>query len=159
MSDGQTIDNPRFFRSEEKELAKAQRKFSRAEKGTSERKKRRKVVARVHERISFKRTNFSHQQSRKIVNGNGFIAVEDLQVNRMVHNHCLAKSIQDAAWSNFFSMLFCKAEEAGRIAVKVNPAFTSHCDPFPRNFGQPPKGIRGVICSNTDNHNFTSVSV
>jgi putative transposase len=125
MSDGQAIENPRFFRQEERELAKAQRKLAAALKGTPLRKKRRKVAARVHERIGFRRTNFSHQESRKIVNSNGFIAVEDLQVNRMVHNHCLAKSIQDAAWSNFFDMLLCKAEEAGRIAVKVNPAYTS----------------------------------
>lgn len=125
LSDGCEIANPHFFRKEEKELAKAQRKLSKAEKGTPERKKRRKVVARVHERIGFKRANFAHQTSRKIVNSHGFIAVEDLQVNRMLHNHCLAKSISDAAWSAFFDMLFCKAEEAGRIAIKVNPAYTS----------------------------------
>jgi putative transposase len=125
MSDGTTIDNPRFFRKEEKQLAKVQRKLSKADKGTPLRKKHRKVVGRVYERIGFKRTNFSHQQSRKIVNGNGLIAVEDLHVNRMAHNHCLAKSISDAAWSSFFSMLFGKAVEAGRIAIKVNPAYTS----------------------------------
>jgi len=125
MSDGVTIENPRFFRKEEKELAKAQRKLSKAEKGTPQRRKKRKVVARIHERIGFKRINFSHQESRKVVNTSGLIAVEDLQVNQMVHNHCLAKSMQDAAWSNFFSMLFGKAAEAGRIAIKVNPAYTS----------------------------------
>jgi putative transposase len=83
------------------------------------------VVARVHERIGWKRDNFSHQQSRKIVNANGFIAVEDLNVNRMVHNHCLSKSIHDAAWSGFFSMLRSKAEEAGYTFIAVNPAYTS----------------------------------
>lgn len=50
---------------------------------------------------------------------------EDLNVNRMVHNHCLSKSIRDAAWSQFFDQLSCKAEEAGRTLVKVNPAYTS----------------------------------
>jgi putative transposase len=125
MSDGSEIENPRFFRKEEKALAKAQRKLSKAEKDTPLRKKRRKVVARVHERIGFKRTNFSHQHSRKIVNTNGFIAVEDLHVNRMVHNHCLAKSIHDAAWSGFFSMVRSKAVEAGYTFIAVNPAYTS----------------------------------
>jgi putative transposase len=125
MSDGQEIETPHFFRKEEKTLAKAQRKLSKAEKGTPERKAKRKIVARVHERIGWKRTNFSHQHSRKVINQFGLIAVEDLNVNRMLHNHCLAKSISDAAWSNFFSMLSCKAEEAGRTLIKVNPAYTS----------------------------------
>jgi len=55
----------------------------------------------------------------------GTICVEDLHVNRMVHNHCLAKSIADASWSAFFGQLSYKAEEAGRKFVKVNPAYTS----------------------------------
>lgn len=131
LSDGQEIENPRFFRKEEKALAKVQRKLSKTtkpEKGqpaSKERKKARKVVARVHERIGFERTNFSHQHSRKVVNQFGHIFVEDLNVNRMVHNHCLAKSISDAAWTNFFGMIAAKAEEAGRLFVKVNPAYTS----------------------------------
>jgi putative transposase len=53
------------------------------------------------------------------------IAVEDLTVNRMLHTHCLAKSIADASWSAFFSQLSSKAAEAGRQLVKVNPAYTS----------------------------------
>jgi putative transposase len=119
------IENPRFFREEEKALAKTQRKLSKATKGTPERAKRRKVVGRAHERISFRRNNFVHQESRKIVNKYGTICIEDLNVNRMVHNHCLAKSIADAAWSGFFAMLSYKAESAGRNLVKVNPAYTT----------------------------------
>lgn len=125
LSDGTPVENPRFFREEEKALAKANRKLSKATKGTPEKAKQRKVVARVYERIRFRRDNFSHQESRKIVNNFGFIAVEDLTVNRMVHNHCLSKSISDAAWSGFFSMLSYKAESAGRVLVKVNPAYTT----------------------------------
>src|SRR5207302_8646164 len=94
-------------------------------KGSPQRCKQRKAVARVHERIKFRRDNFTHQESRKIVNHFGVIAVEDLQVNRMTHNHCLAKSIADASWSAFFGQLSNKAEEAGRQFVKVNPAYTS----------------------------------
>jgi putative transposase len=125
LSTGEEIENPRFFRKEEKGLAKVQRKHSTFAKGTPERRKHRKVVARVHERIKFRRENFTHQESRKIVNAYGVICVEDLQVNRMVHNHCLAKSIADASWSAFFNQLSSKAEEAGRVFVKVNPAYTS----------------------------------
>jgi len=125
LSTGEEIANPRFFRKEEKVLAKVQRKHSKLAKGTQERRKHRKVVARVHERIKFRRDNFTHRRSRQIVNQFGVIAVEDLHVNRMTHNHCLAKSIHDASWSAFFSQLSCKAEEAGRQFIKVNPAYTS----------------------------------
>jgi putative transposase len=125
LSDGEEIANPRFFHKEEKALAKVQRKHSKLAKGTPERRKHRKVVARVHERIGFRRDNFTHQNSRQIVNSYGVICVEDLQVNRMVHNHCLAKSMVDASWSAFFAQLSRKAEEAGRAFVKVNPAYTS----------------------------------
>jgi len=125
LSTGEQIKNPKFFRQEEKALAKAQRKLSKTERGTPERKKYRKVVARIHERIAWKRQDFIHQHSRKIVNRFGIIAVEDLNVNRMVHNHCLAKSISDAAWSGFFQLLAQKAAWAARQFVAVNPAYTS----------------------------------
>jgi putative transposase len=125
LSTGEEIENPRFFRKEEKALAKVQRKHSKLAKGSAERRKHRKAVARVHERIKFRRENFTHQQSRAIVDVSGFIAVEDVHVNRMTHNPCLAKSIADAAWSQFFDQLSHKAEEAGRTLVKVNPAYTS----------------------------------
>src|SRR6266496_6615078 len=125
LSTGEEIANPRFFRKEEKALAKVQRKHSKLAKGTAERRKHRKAVARVHERIKFRRDNFTHQESKQIVDRFGIICVEDLHVNSMTHNHGLAKSIADASWSEFFSKLSNKAEEAGRQLVKVNPAYTS----------------------------------
>jgi putative transposase len=125
LSGGQEIVNPRFFRREERALAKAQRRLGKEEKGTPERTKRRKVVARVYERIAWRRSDFTHQHSRRIVNQFDLIAVEDLSVNRMTHNHCLAKSIHDAAWSQFASLLSYKAAWAGRRFVAVNPAYTS----------------------------------
>lgn len=125
LSTGEQIENPRFFRQEEKALAKAQRKLSKTKKGVPERKKRRKVIARIYERIAWKRQNFIHQYSRKIVNRFGIIAIEDIHVNRMLHNHCFAKSISDVAWSGFFRLLAYKAEWAGHQLVAVNPAYTS----------------------------------
>jgi putative transposase len=125
LSTGESIDNPRFFRADEKALARAQRRLSKEAKGTPERAKRRQSVARIHERITFRRKDFAHQQSRRLIHRFGFLAVEDLEVNRLLHNPCLAKSIADAAWSLFFTLLFVKAAWAGRKVVRVNPAYTS----------------------------------
>ena len=125
FSDGGKIDNPRFFRKEEKSLAKAQRKLSKQNEGTPERKNVRKVVSRIHERIANKRSDFAHQESRKIVNQYGIVCIEDLSINQMVHNRCLSKSIMDVSWGFFAQYLSYKAENAGRQIVKINPAYTS----------------------------------
>jgi putative transposase len=125
LSDGTPTPCPRFLRHDEKDLKRTQRKLSAASQGTPERARRRKIVARVHERIAHRRTNFTHQESRRLVNQYGLIAVEDLSVNQMVHNHCLAKSILDAAWSQFITHLSYKAAWAGRNYIAVNPAYTS----------------------------------
>jgi putative transposase len=124
-SDGEGVPAPKFLRKEEKELARTGRRLSEAPKGSRERAKRRKVVAKVHERIKNERSNFAHQESRKLVNRYGFIAVEDLSINRMSKNHCLARSIMDAAWTDLTDKLAYKAEWAGRVLVKVSPAYTS----------------------------------
>jgi putative transposase len=125
LSNGDPIHNPKFFRKEEKRLAKAQRRLSNAAKGTPERKKRRKVVAFVHERIADQRRDFAHQESRKLVNKYGIIVFEDLNIRAMLKNHCLAKSIADAAWSQLVQYTSYKAEDAGRCAGQVNPRNTS----------------------------------
>ena len=125
LSDGETIENPRFFRQEEKALARVSRRHSQLAQGSRARRKHRKAVARVHERVRFRRHNFTHQHSRRIVDQHGTIAVEDLNVNRMVRNPCLSKSISDAAWSEFSELLAWKAECAARHFVRVNPAYTS----------------------------------
>ena len=125
LSNGEKIENPRFFRTDEKALAKAQRKLSKAEKGTPERKKARKIVAHVHERIANRRLNFAHQTSRKVVDRFGTIVFEDLNITNMQKNHHLAKSIADAAWSMFITITESKAEDAGSRVILVNPRNTS----------------------------------
>jgi putative transposase len=127
LSSGEKVDNPRFFKEEEKNLAKAQRKLSRQAKGTNKRHKCQKVVARVHERITNKRQDFSHKLSSNLVNSYGTIAVEDLSINDMQKDNfrCINKGIADVAWRNFFDQLTYKAECAGRTVVKVNPAYSS----------------------------------
>ncbi len=123
LSTGEQIPNPRFGRKDEKALAKAQRRMAKFEKASKERRKARKVVARIHERIRNRRHNFVHQEARKIVNRFEVIAVEKLNVKGMAKNHCLAKSIGDASWVMFRTVLAHKAASAGR--AEVSPAYTS----------------------------------
>ncbi len=125
LSDGKAIENPHFYRKEETNLRRAQQRKEKASIGSTLRQKRKIIVAKIHERIANKRKNFIHQESRKIVNAYQTIAVEDITVNRMVHNHCLAKSILDAAWTDFVNSLMYKAAYANRQFVKINPAYTS----------------------------------
>ena len=125
LSTGGQIDNPRFFRKEEQALSRAHRKLSKEQQGTPQREKRRKVVARVHERVRWRRENFIRQEVVALIKSFGFIAVEALVVRNLIKNPKVAKSIADAAWSSFFAQLLSKAEEAGREVVRVNPAYTS----------------------------------
>jgi len=125
LSEGTVIDNPKFLKRSEKRLAQAQRKLELQKKGSNAREKAKRVVAKVHERVAFKRTDFAHQESRKIVNGYGRIFVEDIHIDEMNSHRCLNRSIRDAAWSQFFSFLSYKAESAGREFKRVNPAYTS----------------------------------
>ena len=131
FSDGDKIENPRFFKKEQDALAKAQRLLNKEAIGTPERTKRRKVVSRIYERITNKRTNFAHQESRKLVNRYGVIIAEKLSVVDMMSNHTqvfgnkLNKSIADVAWSQFVQFTTYKAEDAGRLFLQVDPRNTS----------------------------------
>jgi putative transposase len=124
-SDGTKIENPRFFRKEEKNLAKVQRKLSAVDKSSPERPKRKHTVSLVHERIANKRSDFAHKLSHQIINSYGIICFEDLNTKSMVKNHCLAKSIQDASWNQLIAFSTYKAEYAGRKVILVNPRNTS----------------------------------
>jgi len=125
MSTGDTVDHPRFFRKEENALAKVQRRLSKEEKETPQRAKRRKPVSRVHERIRWRRENFAHQLSRRLVMEFGVIVFEDLNIKNMMRNGKLSKSIGDVAWNQLVQFTTFKAEEAGRRVVVVDPRNTT----------------------------------
>jgi putative transposase len=125
LSSGEHIDNPRFFVQEENALAKAQRKLSKAEKGTPERAKALKLVHRVHERVTNKRDDFVQKLSLKLVESYDLMVFEDLNIKGMAKNHCLAKHIADAAWNKLITATAYKAEWAGKRVELVNPSNTS----------------------------------
>ncbi|MCJ7470319.1 transposase [Candidatus Bathyarchaeota archaeon] len=124
-SDGRQIENPKFYDTSIERLRKAHKILSRKKKGSKNRFKARIKLSRACEKVVNQRDDFLHKLSRFYVNNYGMIAVEDLNIKGMVRNHCLARKIQDASWSKFFSMLSYKAENAGRTLVKVNPRGTS----------------------------------
>lgn len=124
-SDGEFIDNPHYLRVAEKRLKVAQRKVSRRKKGSKNRRKAVKLLAKQHHKIRNQRKDFQHKVANEIVKEYGYIAVEDLKVKNMEQNHHLAKSINDVSWSQFFSIVAYKAEWAGRQFTQVKPNGTS----------------------------------
>jgi len=127
LSDGESIANPRFFRRDEKALAKAQRRKDKEAKGTPERRKRQRVVEHIHQRIANRRLDFAHQLSRQLINRFQLLAFEKLEIQDMQNgNHRgLNKSIADAAWRQFIQCCTGKAEDAGRTVVLVEPRGTT----------------------------------
>ena len=127
LSDGTQIDNPRFFRSDEKALAKAQRRLSKATKGTPERRKAKRVVQHIHQRIANRRRNFAHQLSRQLVDKYQIIAFENLDIQDMQDGNFrgMNKSIADAAWRLFMDFTAYKAEDADRLSPRSDPRGTT----------------------------------
>nr|MDJ0731554.1 RNA-guided endonuclease TnpB family protein [Crocosphaera sp.] len=124
-SDGSKFDNPRHLAKHQQNLKRKQQKLSRQQKGSNNRQKARKIVAKVHSKISRCREDFLHKLSRKIVNENQVIAVENLNVKGMVRNHNLAKAISDCGWGMFCTMLKYKAENEGKTYIEVDRFFPS----------------------------------
>lgn len=124
LSDGTAIKNPQCYRSAHLKLRIAQRKVARRKKGSNRRRKAVQILRRAHIAIRDQRADFHHKLSRKLVNENGLIAVEDLNVKGLASG-MLAKSVTDAGWSQFLNMIAYKAESAGRVFVRVNPSGTS----------------------------------
>ncbi|WP_190194692.1 RNA-guided endonuclease InsQ/TnpB family protein [Streptomyces minutiscleroticus] len=118
LSDGTKIDSPRFLRRAAKRLKKAQHALSRKDKGSKNRDKARVRVARAHARVADARRDFHHQLSTLLIRDNQAVAVEDLAVRGLARTR-LAKSVHDAGWSAFVSMLEYKAARYGRTLTRI----------------------------------------
>ncbi|PHV62842.1 IS200/IS605 family element RNA-guided endonuclease TnpB [Cyanobacterium aponinum] len=131
-SDGSKYGNLNHYRKYEQKLAKKQKRLAKKQKGSNNRRKARKAVAKVHEKITRCREDFLHKLSRKLVDENQVVVVENLAVKNMVKNHKLAKSISDCGWGQFCTMVKYKAEWEGKTYIEVDRFFPSsktcnHC--------------------------------
>lgn len=113
-SNGDTINNPKYLQEAESRLKYVQRKYSKY-KG----KRTRHKLAKLHEKVANQRRDFLHKNSSKLVSENQTIAIEDLNVEGMMKNHCLAKSISDVGWSMFIEMLAYKCDWYGVNLLKI----------------------------------------
>ncbi len=144
LSDGSTIENPRYYRKAERKLERLQQALARKKRGSTRRKKAVKQVAKAHRKVASQRKDFLHKASRSLVNSYGLIVFEELQPANMskrpkpkqdeqgnyVPNGAAAKgglnkSIVDAGWAMFQQFCIYKAANAGREVLFVNPRYTS----------------------------------
>ena len=119
LSDGIQIGNPRNLKKSEEKLAKLQKRLSRKQKGSKNRGKARIKVARAQEHLANQRNDFHNKVSDAITRLYNTMITEDLNVNGMIRNHHLARSIADAGWSSFFAMLKTKALSRGKNIIEI----------------------------------------
>jgi putative transposase len=124
-SDGNTVDNPRHYRKAEKHLKRLHRRVSRKNKGSKNRKKARKALAKGYLKVQRQREDFARKTANALVTSHDLIVYEHLQIRNMVKNHKLAKSIHDAAWGQFLGWMKSYAVMHGIAVVAVPPAYTS----------------------------------
>ena len=118
-SNGKKYKNHKYLTKSQELLAREQRKLSKMVKGSNNRNKQRIKIARLHKKIQNQRNDYLHKLSRKIIDENQVIALEDLKVIDMEHKNKLARNITDASWSRLVSMLIYKANWYGRKVIKV----------------------------------------
>lgn len=123
-SDGAAVENPRYFKKSAERLARAQQVLARKTRGSRSRYRARRAVARVHEHVRHQRKDFHIKLARDLVGKFDLIAHEDLNIAGLARAR-LAKSVADVGWGQFISILSCKAEEAGKYVIAVDPRNTT----------------------------------
>ena len=148
LSTGEKIAAPKTFRKNEARLARRQRAMARAKLGSKNRAKLKLKVARLHAHIADSRRDFLQKLSTRLISENQVIAIETLSVMNMKRNHCLAKSISDAGWSEFVRQLEYKARWYGRELVGIDRWYPSSktCSACGHVQGKMPLSVREWTC-------------
>jgi putative transposase len=128
LSNGEEVDNPRWFREGEERLAKLQRIRSRCKRGSNHYAELTRLIRQHHERMGNRRKDFHHKLSRALVNRFPLLFVEDLNIRGLSRSH-VAKSMADAGWSQFLFFLDYKAANAGGQKIEVDARGTSQYCP------------------------------
>ena len=157
---GDKFNNPRHTKRYADKLARLQRKLVKKKKGSNNRDKARKKVARLHAKIADCRLDNLHKLSRKLINENQVVCVESLQVKNMIKKPKLAKSIADASWSEFVRQLEYKAEWAGRTVSKIDRFFPSskRCSSCGFVNESMPLDIRDWTCPECNTHHDRDIN-
>lgn len=124
MSDGTKVEAPRIARKAAAKLRRAQKELARRQKGSTNRGKSVRKVARCHARVGDTRRDWLHKLSTTVIRENQAVHVEDLAVSGLTRTR-LARSVNDAGWSTFVAMLEYKARRHGRTFGKVDRWFPS----------------------------------
>lgn len=119
LSNGIVIPNPKYLRNSIIKIKILQRRLSKKEKGSNNRKKAKKQLSIAHEKIANQRNDFQHKLSHKLISENQAIALETLNISGMIKNHCLAQAISDASWSSFVEKVTYKAEWYGKTTLQI----------------------------------------
>jgi len=146
-SEGNTIPNPRFYRTSQRTLRRKQRSMCRRQKGSHRKRKAAKSTAQTHLKINRQRRDHHFKVAKQYAQHYHHIAVEDLAISNMVKNHHVSKSILDAAWGQFLEILEAKAASAGHQVIRVNPRFTTQACSNCGTLIQKSLSVRTHICT------------
>ena len=148
-SDGSKFDNPKWIKRHIINLKIKQQRLSRRKIGSSNRNKARLAVAKIQNKISRCREDFQHKLSRRIVNENQVICLENLAIRNMVKNHYLASAISQVGWGQFCTMLKYKAEQEGKVYLEIDRFFPSSktCNVCLNQVSNLPLDVRYWDCS------------
>ena len=124
-SNGHKYKNHKYLTRSQNKLTKEQRKLSKMTKGSNNRNKQRIKVAKLHRHIQNQRNDYLHKLSKKIIDENQIICIEDLKVKDMMSDSKLARNISDVSWSRLVSMLIYKADWYGRKVIKIPSTYPS----------------------------------